>query len=65
VKATKALVPGTVEYRDVLGEYATYLLSLVDLTGLRHLKVVVDAGNGMGGLIGDSRQLVTLFYGRR
>jgi len=51
VTATKAPTPGIIEHRDVLPEYVAYLLSLVDLTGLRHLKVVVDAGNGMGGLI--------------
>ncbi|NUU25449.1 MAG: phosphomannomutase/phosphoglucomutase [Streptomycetaceae bacterium] len=41
--------PGTVTQRDVLPGYADYLRSLVDLTGIRPLKVVVDAGNGMGG----------------
>ncbi|MYS24439.1 phosphomannomutase [Streptomyces sp. DvalAA-14] len=41
--------PGTIGTRDVLGEYADYLRSLVDLSGIRPLKVVVDAGNGMGG----------------
>jgi phosphomannomutase len=40
---------GTQVRRDVLGEYAAYLRSLVDLSGIRPLKVVVDAGNGMGG----------------
>jgi phosphomannomutase len=40
---------GTLVRRDVLGEYAAYLRSLVDLSGIRPLKVVVDAGNGMGG----------------
>lgn len=30
-------------------EYAAHLLSLVDLSAIRPLKVVVDAGNGMGG----------------
>ena len=30
--------------------YAHYLRSLVDLSGIRPLKVVVDAGNGMAGL---------------
>ncbi|SFB64194.1 phosphomannomutase [Amycolatopsis marina] len=40
---------GTVSERDVLGEYADYLRNLVDLSGSRPLKVVVDAGNGMGG----------------
>ncbi|WP_020664975.1 phosphomannomutase/phosphoglucomutase [Amycolatopsis benzoatilytica] len=40
---------GTVSERDVLRDYAAYLRNLVDLTGSRPLKVVVDAGNGMGG----------------
>ncbi|MBO3083873.1 phosphomannomutase/phosphoglucomutase [Cellulomonas fengjieae] len=40
---------GTVEDRDMLAEYASFLRSLVDLSGIRPLKVVVDAGNGMGG----------------
>ncbi|MER7049407.1 phosphomannomutase/phosphoglucomutase [Streptomyces jumonjinensis] len=40
---------GTVTERDTLVEYAAYLLSLVDLSEMRPLKVVVDAGNGMGG----------------
>ncbi|MRG60588.1 phosphomannomutase/phosphoglucomutase [Agromyces sp. CFH 90414] len=42
--------PGTVTNADVLADYAAYLRSLVDLAGIRPLKVVVDAGNGMGGL---------------
>ncbi|MEU5468515.1 MULTISPECIES: phosphomannomutase/phosphoglucomutase [Kocuria] len=41
---------GTASERDVLGDYARYLRSLVDLSGIRPLKVVVDAGNGMAGL---------------
>jgi phosphomannomutase len=41
--------PGTLAGRDVLGDYADFLRSLVDLSGIRPLKVVVDAGNGMGG----------------
>ncbi|SDG68603.1 phosphomannomutase/phosphoglucomutase [Klenkia brasiliensis] len=41
--------PGTVSSRDVLAEYSAYLRGLVDLAGIRPLKVVVDAGNGMGG----------------
>jgi phosphomannomutase len=41
--------PGTVAARDVLGDYADHLRSLVDLKTIRPLKVVVDAGNGMGG----------------
>jgi phosphomannomutase len=38
-----------IERRDVLKDYSAYLRSLVDLSGIRPLKVVVDAGNGMGG----------------
>ncbi|MGW1030065.1 phosphomannomutase/phosphoglucomutase [Streptomyces sp. NPDC002577] len=41
--------PGSITGRDTLEDYAAYLRSLVDLTGIRPLKVVVDAGNGMGG----------------
>ncbi|KUL43370.1 phosphoglucosamine mutase [Streptomyces violaceusniger] len=40
---------GTITQRDVLADYAAHLRSLVDLTAIRPLKVVVDAGNGMGG----------------
>ena len=40
---------GTVTARDVLEDYAAHLLSLVDLTRTRPLRVVVDAGNGMAG----------------
>jgi phosphomannomutase len=40
---------GAITSRDVLAEYAAHLRSLVDLTQIRPLTVVVDAGNGMGG----------------
>jgi phosphomannomutase len=40
---------GDVEQRDLLSDYAAYLRTLVDLSGIRPLKVVVDAGNGMAG----------------
>ncbi|HEU4542259.1 MAG TPA: phosphomannomutase/phosphoglucomutase [Jiangellaceae bacterium] len=40
---------GVIEQRDVLAGYATHLLSLVPLQGIRPLTVVVDAGNGMAG----------------
>jgi phosphomannomutase len=35
--------------RDMLPDYAAHLRGLVDLTHIRPLKVVIDAGNGMGG----------------
>lgn len=40
---------GTIETRAMLDGYADYLHKLVDLSKIRPLKVVVDAGNGMGG----------------
>jgi len=40
---------GDISERDVLADYAGFLRGLVDLSGLRPLTVVVDAGNGMGG----------------
>ena len=40
---------GTVTGRDLLTAYAEYLKELVDLSGIRRLKVAVDAGNGMAG----------------
>ena len=40
---------GTVSSKDLNSEYVKYLHSLVDLKAARKLKVVIDAGNGMGG----------------
>lgn len=42
-------VDGSTQVKDVLADYGTFLRGLVDLSGSRPLKVVVDAGNGMGG----------------
>ncbi len=42
--------PGSYRELDVLADYAATLRDLVDLTGIRPLRVVVDAGNGMGGM---------------
>jgi phosphomannomutase len=41
---------GTVTREDLVGGYVGYLKKLVDLSGIRPLKVAVDAGNGMAGL---------------
>jgi phosphomannomutase len=41
--------PGHVETVDLLPAYAVFLRQLVDLRDIRQLKLVVDAGNGMGG----------------
>ena len=53
-EAVEAGVPagpggGRVEQRDLLEGYAAHLRGLVDLSGARPLRIVVDAGNGMGG----------------
>jgi phosphomannomutase len=40
---------GTAESLALLPKYAAHLRTLVDLAKIRPLKVVVDAGNGMGG----------------
>lgn len=42
--------PGGYRELDVLAGYAAYLRKLVDLSGIRPVKIVVDAGNGMGGM---------------
>src|SRR3954464_1542795 len=43
--------PGSVSRRDLLGDYAAYMKKLVPgIESIRRLSVVVDAGNGMGGL---------------
>src|SRR6201995_1645661 len=44
-----AAPPGQVVDRDLLSGYAEPLKKLVDVSGIRPLKVVVDAGNGMAG----------------
>ncbi|MFI9817944.1 phosphomannomutase/phosphoglucomutase [Saccharothrix variisporea] len=49
VADAEGVTPGTVSERDMLTEYAAYLRELVDLSSSRPLKIVVDAGNGMGG----------------
>jgi phosphomannomutase len=58
---------GTVEQRDLLGAYADYLRKLVPLDGIRPLKVVVDAGNGMAGytvpaVLGAPLTVVPLYF---
>jgi phosphomannomutase len=49
VPTPDGVTPGKVTEQDMLSAYAEYLRGLVDLSGIRRLKVVVDAGNGMGG----------------
>ncbi|MGI8649036.1 MAG: phosphomannomutase/phosphoglucomutase [Rubrobacter sp.] len=41
--------PGSVEITDITEDYAGHCLSFIDTEGLKPLKIVVDAGNGMAG----------------
>src|SRR6478735_5892847 len=40
---------GDVTERDILDAYADHVLSLIDITKLKPLKIAIDAGNGMAG----------------
>ena len=42
---------GSLHQRDVLADFAAHVLSLIDRTAIRPMKIAVDAGNGMGGRI--------------
>ena len=59
--------PGEHSEQNLLPAYASYLHSLVDLTSIRPLRVVADAGNGMAGytlptvLGGGDLELIGLF----
>src|ERR687898_1678433 len=41
--------PGSVEETDITEDYAEHCLGFIDTEGLRPLKIVIDAGNGMAG----------------
>jgi len=40
---------GVEKNQNLLDEYVDYLLAFVDVSNIRPLKIVIDAGNGMGG----------------
>jgi phosphomannomutase len=67
MESFSGVAPGQRSEQDLLPAYADYLHSLVDLTGIRRLRVVADAGNGMAGytlpavLGGDDLELIGLF----
>jgi phosphomannomutase len=42
---------GEVRTQDVLEEYVNHALSFIDVSKIRPLKVVIDAGNGMAGMV--------------
>jgi phosphomannomutase len=46
-----AHTPGTSTERDLLEAFADHVMSFIDPTSIRALKVVADTANGMGGLV--------------
>ncbi len=42
---------GQVTQRDIIDDFVKHALSFIDMSKLKPLKVVVDAGNGMAGMI--------------
>ncbi len=42
---------GEVSKRDVLEDYVRHALSFIDVSQIKPLKVVIDAGNGMAGMV--------------
>ncbi len=42
---------GVVTSRDVLPDFVEHCLSIIDASSIKPLRIVVDCGNGMGGLI--------------
>jgi phosphomannomutase len=47
-----AAVTGSVSTRDVVDDYVEKVLSFIDISKIKPLNVVLDAGNGMAGLVG-------------
>lgn len=64
----KAATPGKVTQINVLDDFVAFMHSFVPPSSLKPLKVVIDAGNGMGGLIlpklfaNSPVQVTPLFY---
>src|SRR5216684_3991408 len=48
---SKPASKGGVTKRDVLDDYVKHALSFIDVSKVKPLKVVIDAGNGMAGLV--------------
>jgi phosphomannomutase len=47
----KSRAPGRMQRRNALPDFVEHCLSFVDARNIKPLRIVVDAGNGMGGLI--------------
>jgi phosphomannomutase len=47
----KAAKPGSVNEKNIISDYVDHVLSFVDISRIKPFKIVVDAGNGMAGMI--------------
>ncbi len=43
--------PGAVANKDIMADYIAHVLSFVDVSRIKPFKIVIDAGNGMAGMI--------------
>ena len=48
---TEVTHKGNVTQRDITDAYVTHVLSFIDVSKIKPLKVVIDAGNGMAGMM--------------
>jgi len=47
----EASAKGHITQRDIINDYVNHTLSFIDVSKIRPLKVVIDAGNGMAGIM--------------
>src|SRR6184192_4147746 len=47
----EASAKGHITQRDIINDYVNHALSFIDVSKIRPLKVVIDAGNGMAGIM--------------
>lgn len=48
---TEPATRGKITKRDIIDDYVNHVLTFVDISKIKPLKVVIDAGNGMAGLV--------------
>jgi phosphomannomutase len=48
---TEPATRGKITKRDIIDDYVNHVLTFVDVSKIKPLKVVIDAGNGMAGLV--------------
>jgi len=46
-----AVSPGSVREKNLISDYVEHVLSFVDVSKIKPFKIVIDAGNGMAGMI--------------